>query len=389
MYKIKIVTMFLICGLFLTACGEEEKKTEVMLYQGKQKAEQEEKYKKTTVRKEDYEEKISTTGELEYQNQKAVIIHDSNAYIDKICVKEGQRVKKGDTLAIYHVKVSDTSMKKKKLEVEQAKAEYETSLNGKKNDILEKERLLKNLVSSSEKEIAKLELKKLKSEYNEILKNRKSIQAQEKEYNELETKRKRAVLTSKYTGVAADVTTKGDVAGESVSGDTIMNIRNEDNFVIVAEDGAGMRYNMSVDVGLGRTSDDIAHHIKGKVISTDNLLDMESDGGNEDNGEGTEVEAVDAGAQRIQISKKEREKYDFSKYNIFISGVSMKVEDALVVDAEAVYEEQKDDDVKLFVYIVEKEKLHKRYIVSNYKQEKYYLVNQGLEEGQTLAILDK
>ena len=34
-------------------------------------------------------------------------------------------------------------------------------------------------------------------------------------------------------------------------------------------------------------------------------------------------------------------------------------------------------------------KLHKRYIVSNYKQEKTYLVNQGLEEGQTLAIVSK
>ena len=65
------------------------------------------------------------------------------------------------------------------------------------------------------------------------------------------------------------------------------------------------------------------------------------------------------------------------------------MEDALIVDASAVYEEEKNDETKLYVYVVEKEKLHKRYIVSNYRQEKYFLVNQGLQEGQTLAILSK
>ena len=31
------------------------------------------------------------------------------------------------------------------------------------------------------------------------------------------------------------------------------------------------RYNMTVDVGLGATLDSIKYHLKGKVISTDNL----------------------------------------------------------------------------------------------------------------------
>ncbi len=53
----------------------------------------------------------------------------------------------------------------------------------------------------------------------------------------------------------------------------------------------------------------------------------------------------------------------------------------LLVDADAVYEETENEEIKNFVYLVENGKLHKRYIVSNYKQEKTYLVNQGLEEG--------
>ena len=44
----------------------------------------------------------------------------------------------------------------------------------------------------------------------------------------------------------------------------------------------------------------------------------------------------------------------------------MKIEDALLVDADAVYEETENEEIKNFVYLVENGKLHKRYIVSNY-----------------------
>lgn len=381
MYKIKWLAMLLTCALFMTACGEEQTKSEVMLYKADKERKKEEHYKTTTVKKDTYEEKISTTGSLYYQDEKAVSINDSHAYVDKICVKNDQKVNKGDTLAIYHVKYSDTTMQKKKLEVEQARAEYDTSLKSKRNEVLEKQRSIKNLTNESEKKIAKIQLQRLQREYKDIQKSAKKVEKQEQEYKELVQKRTRATLKSKYSGTVGEVVSVGELAGESATGDTLMVIRNEKNFLVQAEDGEGMRYNMTVDVGLGSTSDEIQYHVKGKVISTDNLMD------GEEQGEDASGAMEDASSQMIQISEEDREKYNFEKYNIYISGVSMKVEDALLVDASAVYEEQENERTKLFVYVVEKDKLHKRYIVSNYKQDTCYLVNQGLEEGQTLAIL--
>lgn len=381
MYKIKWLAMLLTCALFMTACGEEQTKSEVMLYKADKERKKEEHYKTTTVKKDTYEEKISTTGSLYYQDEKAVSINDSHAYVDKICVKNDQKVNKGDTLAIYHVKYSDTTMQKKKLEVEQARAEYDTSLKSKRNEVLEKQRSIKNLMNESEKKIAKIQLQRLQREYKDIQKSAKKVEKQEQEYKELVQKRTRATLKSKYSGTVGEVVSVGELAGESATGDTLMVIRNEKNFLVQAEDGEGMRYNMTVDVGLGSTSDEIQYHVKGKVISTDNLMD------GEEQGEDASGAMEDASSQMIQISEEDREKYNFEKYNIYISGVSMKVEDALLVDASAVYEEQENERTKLFVYVVEKDKLHKRYIVSNYKQDTCYLVNQGLEEGQTLAIL--
>lgn len=382
MYKIKWLAMLLLCALMVTACGEQQKKSEIMIYKAENTKKKQEHYKTTKVRKDTYEEKISTTGSLYFQDEKAVSIQDSRAYIDKICVKNDQKVSKGDTLAIYHVKYSDTTMKKKKLEVEQARAEYDNNLKSKRNEVLEKQRSIKNLTNDSERKIAHIQLQRLQREYKDIQKSAKTIEKQEQEYNELVQKRTRATLKSKYTGTVGEVVSIGELAGESVTGDTLMVIRNEKDFLVQAEDGTGMRYNMTVDVGLGSTSDDIVHHVKGKVISTDNLMD----GANQENDNPGTMTPEDT-SQLIQIAKEDREKYHFEKYNLFIRGVSMKIEDALLVDAKAVYEEQDNDRTKLFVYVVENDKLHKRYIVSNYKQDTCYLVNQGLEEGQTLAIL--
>ena len=383
MYRIKRMAIFLVCAFLLTACKEEQPKSEVLLYKAEKNGKQKEHYKTKTVKKDTYEEKITTTGSLYYQDEKAVAINESRAYLDKICVKDNQKVKKGDTLAIYHVKYSDTTMQKKKLEVEQARAEYDSNLKSKRNEVLEKQRSIKNLTNASEKKIAKIQLQHLQQEYTDMKKKAKAIEKQEKDYQELLQKRKRAVLVSKYDGTAGEVVSAGEYKGNTVTGDTLMVIRDEKNFLIQAEDGEGMRYNMTVTIGLGSTSDDIVHRIKGKVISTENLFDVDVQQ-NEDS-----ENNMDTSAQLIQISEADRKKYAFDKYNLFISGSRLKVEDALIVDASAVYEEEKNDETKLYVYVVEKEKLHKRYIVSNYRQEKYFLVNQGLQEGQTLAILSK
>ena len=307
MCRIKWLAMFLACVFLITACGETQKKSEVMLYKPEKDTKQQEHYKTTKVKKDTYEEKITTTGSLYYQDEKAISINDSRAYLDKICVKENQKIKKGDVLAIYHVKYSDISMEKKKLEVEQARAEFDTSLNGKRNEVLEKQRSIKNLTNESEIKIAKIQLQRLKREYKDIQKTEKDILKQERNYQALVQKRKSATLRSKYSGIAGDVVSVGEIGEETVTGDTLMVIRNEKNFLIQAEDGAGMRYNMTLDIGLGSTPGQVKHHIKGQVISTDNLM----------GGEGGFGESEEASSQLIKISEQDR-KNTISKNTIFL-----------------------------------------------------------------------
>ncbi|MCH5251350.1 MAG: efflux RND transporter periplasmic adaptor subunit [Lachnospiraceae bacterium] len=372
------MAFFVLTGFLLCSCGKEEQKSEVLLYQVKENDTKKEQFKTTKVEKGVYKEVVSTSGKLYYLDENEVSINEDRAYLDKIYVKHKQKVKKGDVLALYHIKTSKASLEKRKLMVEQARSQFDSSIRSKQSEVLAQEKSIKTLTSAAEKKLARIELKKLRQEYNQLLKSEKDIKSQEKEYAELLRKRKGAKLVSKFSGTVIDPVSSSEFGGESASGEKLMTIRNESDFLIQADDDAeGLRYNMKVEIGLGATKDDIEHKVTGRVISTDNLS---SSSGNEEEGGNT-------GGQMITLSKSDMKKYNFKKFNIYITGVTLSIPDALMVDAEAVYEELEGETTKQFVMLVENGNLHKRYIVSNYKQDTKYLVNQGVEEGQTLAIL--
>ena len=51
MYRIKRMAIFLVCAFLLTACKEEQPKSEVLLYKAEKNGKQKEHYKTTTVKK--------------------------------------------------------------------------------------------------------------------------------------------------------------------------------------------------------------------------------------------------------------------------------------------------------------------------------------------------
>ncbi|MDY3908256.1 MAG: efflux RND transporter periplasmic adaptor subunit [Eubacterium sp.] len=377
MYKIRWGAVFIIAGLLLTGCGEQKNTSEILLYQSGKEEEKEVDYKTTSVRKATYKETVSGTGELYYTTENTVSVDEENTYLDKICVKNHQKVKKGDILAIYHVRTSKASLQKKKLLLEQAKSKYEAQLKSKESEVLAKEKAIDSLTSESEIKIARIELKRLKNEYKKLVSSGKDVRKQEQEYKTLLRKQKKAVLKSAYTGTVVNATTVNEWEETTIAGEKLMTIRDESDFLIqVQTDTGGLRYNMTVDIALGSTTENIKYRLKGRVISTDNLYSS-----------GSSDEEESSVTTLVKVSQKDMAKYPFDKYNIYVTGVTLRIENALLVDSEAVYEETQENDVKLFVYLLEEGKLHKRYIVSNYKQDKYYLVNQGLEEGQTLAVI--
>lgn len=382
MWKVKPIVVILAVVFILTACGgADQKKSEVLLYEetasGSAVDGKEEQYETTTVRKGTYKEEFSDTAELEYTDTDVVYIDEEDAVLDAIKVKKYQKIKKGDVLAVFHVETSKTKLEKQKLLVDQARANYESGLSDLNNSLSQAEKELKQLNTEAEKSIKRLEIKKMKKEIDTYKKGEEEVIEQEKAYAKLVRMQGKTNLVAKKGGV---VTATGrEYIGEEVDASSkIVEMRSNDKWILKVKDSdSKLRYNMDVTIRLGKNLKNIKNEVKGKVITASDIT-----------GVGETDEAGD-NIVYVEISESDKKKYDFENNNIYIYAVSFSVKNALIVDADAVYTESVDFSNKLFVYVLENGSLHKRFIVSNYKNDEEYLVEQGVSENQTLAVIEQ
>ncbi len=381
MWKAKWIPLAVLAALALTACGggNSSGDGEVLLYEEEVSGgavEATEAYETVTVRREDYQEVYSDTGELEYTDIESVYINEEDAVLDSIKVKRDQRVRKGDVLAVYHLETSKTKLEKQKLVNQQARAQFESGLGSLKNSLSQAEQEYKSLSNAAEKKMKSLEIKKMQKEIEAYKKGEKELLEQENDYARLVRMQSATKLVAKKGGVVTSVSK--EMVGQDVdSSQKIVEFRNNDKWLIKVSDPDSMlRYNMKVKVRLGKNMKNYQHEVTGKVVTASDLTDAGS---------------ADQDANNtiyIDVSDGDKKKYDFRTNNIYIHAVSFEVKDALMVDARAVGSESVGFTNRSFVWVLENENLHKRFIVSNYNNEKDYLVAQGLSEGQTLAIVE-
>ena len=206
-------------------------------------------------------------------------------------------------------------------------------------------------------------------------KGEKEVIDQEKSYAQLVRRQNKTKLVAKKSGVVTS-TGREYVGDEIDASKKIVEMRSNNKWVLKVKDPESkLRYNMDVSVRLGKNMKDYQHEVKGKVITATDIT-----------GVGETDEAGD-NVVYVEVSKADKQKYDFEKTNIYVYAVSFSVKNALVVDAEAINQESVEYTNKLYVNVLEDGKIHKRYIVSNYNTETEYLVEQGVSAGQTLAII--
>lgn len=383
MWKVKMISLTLVAALMFTACGNKDTGSagaEVLLYEGEVSGSaidvMSEQYETTTVRKEDYQESYYDTAELEYTDVETLYIDEEDAVLDAIKVKKGQRIKKGDVLAVFHLETSKTKLKKQKLQNDQARANYESGLSNLNSNLSRVQEEYSHMTNKAEKKVKALEIKKMKKEIEAYKSGEKEILEMEKEYNKLVRMQSKTNLVAKKSGVVTEV--GRNYVGEEVEASSkIIEFRNNDEWIICVKDPESkLRYNMDVSVRLGKNQKDYQHEIKGKVITASDITGVE-----ETDEEGENI-------VYIGIREADKKKYNFEKTNIYVHAVSFEIKDALMVGMEAVYTESVGHENKFFVWVVEDGSLHKRFIVSNYQNEKDYMIEQGVSEGQTLAIVE-
>ena len=211
--------------------------------------------------------------------------------------------------------------------------------------------------NGNEKSIRKIEYQKQEKEFLQFKESEKMIKQKEKDYASLIADSKKTKLVSKISGT---VTKMGDAReGEPVeAGTVIATLQTSGEFIIKAENSSGdLRYNMEVDVWLGGDRNDIRQKLKGTISSSDNLINS----GNSESTNGNPMidgEDTSSSGAYVKISKADKKKYDFEDNNVYIHYETKRIEDALVVDNEAVYTEVDGENTKSYVYVVKNGNLH-------------------------------
>ncbi len=378
--------------LLLTGCSRPvQNQSEVLLHTDEIVKEE---LKTTVVKKKTYVQEAFANASVYYTKQSVIRMEIPDATLKTIEVKIGDKVKKGDVVATYKMDFSKADIERERLNIENARLAYRSSYTSLLNRINEQKRKVKNAANQQEK----IQQKNMLNQLNEQLKQKRNeeqrIGSQERALQNRINRNSQTKLYSKFDGIVMDVMDLGagddSEYGYDGSGKDIVTLRTGDDFLIEI-DRTGfstavvdlLRYNTEVTIALGSDRNDIQHRMKGKVISADNLIDddlyrLYSE--DTDTGDSTTM---------IQISKADQKKYSFKKTNIYVEYERLRVNDCLVIEQDAIYQELDGEDMKYYVYLVDNGNLYKRYIVralegDDIQPEEWIL--QGVEEGQVLAM---
>lgn len=386
MLRDKAIAAALITAILLSGCGSEKtgKTGNAYLYTGDSKKTTETGYETCKVKKQDFVNEITESATLEYTDLESITMDIGNATLETIEIREGEKVKKGQVVATFTVDIDEADMERQKLEIESQRKQFNAQLKMKKNALDAAKKQLDAMKNGNEKSIRKIEYQKQEKEFLQFKESEKMIKQKEKDYASLIADSKKTKLVSKISGT---VTKMGDAReGEPVeAGTVIATLQTSGEFIIKAENSSGdLRYNMEVDVWLGGDRNDIRQKLKGTISSSDNLINS----GNSESTNGNPMiagEDTSSSGAYVKISKADKKKYDFEDNNVYIHYETKRIEDALVVDNEAVYTEVDGENTKSYVYVVKNGNLHKRYIVATFSNDKVTLIEQGVEEGWELA----
>lgn len=371
-----IVACSLVC-ILLCSCGETKNTSQAYLdTSNTQTTNEDTNYKTSVVKKGDFATTYYKNGEISYNDLTQITSPVTNAYFKRFKVAVGDKVSKGDVIAIIEPDYDETQMEKQKLELSRAKKQYTAGLEQKKSAVTQAEHNLSFLKKKSLDYVKQeIEVKRLKKELAQYIETEEQVKALQDAYDLQIAESKKTKVKANCSGIVASLGSSDSELTEDTfisSGQVIATVRTSNDFILtVPDEEQALRFNMKVKISLGSDRSSLTDTLTGRVFSAGNLSNSQDNT--------TQV-------AKINVSKADRAKYDFEQNNIFIEYDTMRMKDVLLVETQAVQIEKLDDTEKYFVYALEDGKMHKRYIVSDFSNDDYYLVEQGVTEGETLVI---
>lgn len=340
-----------------------------------------EKDEKKSVQKEykvvrgEFRKSISEIAEIVYEDLYYANIETDETENMKILVAEGDKVKKGDVLATYNAVYNEVDIAELTRDVEQMENDYQAEYAEKKAEINMAEHELGELKGSEEKEIKRLQIKKLKIMLDKFEDTKDSIV---KAREELDDKVRRNAITSvtaEQDGYVLKVNDEKLKEKQNyIKGDCIVTITQKKKYHIQIssrENVSGLKYGSDVTIIVEGMNGEEDVTMKGKVMAAPNILDARY------NFVSTDVQIIDE-PEGVSWNNPVKVRYD-----------GVYIEDALLVPAGAVMTEKQGggafvEEVE-YVYVKNNDTVYKSYLDVVDNNSDYYRVCGGVAEGDTLV----
>lgn len=381
-----LIVLFCAAGaLFMTGCKKADDKQSIqqepegaLLYQETSDdgsdTDSKGSYQIAKVRRGDFSYEMFAIGNLEYRDLYYETMETETAKVIEFKVAAGDKVNKGDVILTYEPVYDEVEYAQRLAQIEQQEKEYTAGYDTRRADIIKAEHELSGLKDNTEKEIKKLEIKKLKLALKKYQESSDNIKEQREELNEYQKGINKTEVVASHSGYILELG-EADENSAMHKGNIVAVISPKKDYYIKVNDNTkgALRYNSDVKISVAQPGSGAADiEMPGRVVMCSNILSYAN------TTEEAYVEILDE-PEGVNWSGAIKIYFDYKA-----------AKNVLMLDSDAVLFENKNEGSNAvsvpYVYIYEDGKTYKRYIQVFGSNNKEYLVLEGLEEGQEVAI---
>lgn len=358
---IKYTCMALLAALLLGGCAQKEQAPEQEFLSTPLTPPAQAKYKTTTVTVGGYSTTGSSTASVIYPVEQALYWEGGSARYRETLVKKGQTVTAGEVLMVFDIESSESKMASLQLQLKRTKEDFKAGKEKRAAAIAAAKKQAQSL-DSYDLQIALFNIEKLQAQYEEyVYETQQKIAATEAEIAAIEEEIANNTLVAPFDGVIDSVI--NTPAGDAVpTNKALVTMHSTEYFLLQVKNGSALRYNLPVTIEYGKGNN--KKYFDGKVVSAPNVLPA----------------SQKQSYALIQLT--ESTGSTTLKGSVKYTVINEVMEQILVADKSAIHNE----DGEFFVYVLDGDTIHKRYVVIHRAKADVVWIQDGLSEGDLLII---
>ena len=362
--RFRLLSCVLLAGILLSACSSQE--TGNALLTDAMLRPEAANYETTTVRADRYQAESTGTASAVFMAETALTYKNSGAKYKEVHVKPGNQVSAGDTLITFEVQADKSEKEALTLQLRRKQEDYQTGKEAKQKAI-DAQKALAASLTSYDRQLADLQAEKLQIEYEQfVYSTEREIKQLQQQIADINARLNDTKLVAPCDGIVTYAV--GGTPGNNVTPNkTLVKIISLDDVLLQVETGGeDLRYHMPVTVKYG--GGDKVKTLTGRVVAAANILPA----------------GLEQTRTLIQLDQEAGAEILGRAFGASLEfrALTQDIGNALVADKNALNIAKGSS----FVYILEDDVIHKRYVTARKNTGDTIWILDGVSAGQNLIL---